>query len=227
MGVRQRHPRRRGRGRAAARGGAAPGACEGAAGLVDRPVGRAARCLRAAPGARPRAAARPHAAPPCARPHARAGRAGATSTSAHRDVRAVLAARELQWDAFDTPEERRALNRPRLREDFEESQRGGIPARFLATRRRSAGRNGARRPVGPRRLPDRRVDGGVGARPRRLPRARARALGVRRRARDAGARDAREAGHLVPDPAPARLRGGLHAPSPRGPADGSGSSVGG
>ena len=44
-----------------------------------------------------------------------------------------LAARELQWDAFDAPEERRALNRPRLREDFEESQRGGIPAGFLAT----------------------------------------------------------------------------------------------
>jgi hypothetical protein len=44
-----------------------------------------------------------------------------------------LAARELQWDAFDTPEERRALNRPRLREDFDESQRGGIPAGFLAS----------------------------------------------------------------------------------------------
>lgn len=44
-----------------------------------------------------------------------------------------LAARELQWDAFDTPEERRTLTRPRLRADFEESQRGGIPAGFLAT----------------------------------------------------------------------------------------------
>jgi hypothetical protein len=44
-----------------------------------------------------------------------------------------VAARELQWDAFDTPEERRALNRPRLRGDFEEAQRGGIPAGFLAT----------------------------------------------------------------------------------------------
>jgi hypothetical protein len=44
-----------------------------------------------------------------------------------------LEARELQWDAFDTPEERRALNRPRLREDFDESQRGEIPAGFLAT----------------------------------------------------------------------------------------------
>jgi hypothetical protein len=43
-----------------------------------------------------------------------------------------LEARELQWDAFDTTEERRALNRPRLREDFDESQRGAIPAGFLA-----------------------------------------------------------------------------------------------
>ena len=57
----------------------------------------------------------------------------------HVDVRRIetyeqfIAARELQWDAFDTPEERRALNRARLRDDFEESQRGGIPANFLAT----------------------------------------------------------------------------------------------
>jgi Acetyltransferase (GNAT) family len=43
------------------------------------------------------------------------------------------AGRELQWDAFATPEERRALNRARLREDFEESQRGGIPCFFLAS----------------------------------------------------------------------------------------------
>jgi GNAT superfamily N-acetyltransferase len=43
------------------------------------------------------------------------------------------AARELQWDAFDTPEDRRAKNRARLREDFEESQRVGVPVGFLAT----------------------------------------------------------------------------------------------
>jgi len=43
------------------------------------------------------------------------------------------AARELQWDAFDTPEDRRAVNRARLREDFEESQRVGVPVGFLAT----------------------------------------------------------------------------------------------
>jgi hypothetical protein len=43
------------------------------------------------------------------------------------------AARELQWDAFETPEDRRAKNRVRLREDFEESQRLEIPVGFLAT----------------------------------------------------------------------------------------------
>jgi hypothetical protein len=43
------------------------------------------------------------------------------------------AARELQWDAFQTPEDRRAKNRARLRKDFEESQRLEIPVAFLAT----------------------------------------------------------------------------------------------
>lgn len=42
------------------------------------------------------------------------------------------AARELQWDAFGTPEERRARNRARSREDFEEAQRVGSPVGFLA-----------------------------------------------------------------------------------------------
>ena len=43
------------------------------------------------------------------------------------------AARELQWEAFDAPEARRARNRRRLREDFEESQRLEVPVGFLAT----------------------------------------------------------------------------------------------
>ena len=43
------------------------------------------------------------------------------------------AAREVQWDAFETPADRRAKNRARLREDFEESQQLGIPIGFLAT----------------------------------------------------------------------------------------------
>jgi hypothetical protein len=40
---------------------------------------------------------------------------------------------EVQWDAFETPDDRRAKNRTRFREDFEESQRLGIPVAFLAT----------------------------------------------------------------------------------------------
>lgn len=43
-----------------------------------------------------------------------------------------VAAREVQWDAFETPEERRAPNRARNREDFEESMRIGVPVVFLA-----------------------------------------------------------------------------------------------
>jgi len=43
-----------------------------------------------------------------------------------------VAAREVQWDAFETPEDRRAVNRPRLREDFEESMAIGVPVGFLA-----------------------------------------------------------------------------------------------
>jgi len=43
-----------------------------------------------------------------------------------------VAAREVQWDAFETSEERRAVNRPRFREDFEESMRIGVPVGYLA-----------------------------------------------------------------------------------------------
>jgi hypothetical protein len=43
------------------------------------------------------------------------------------------AARELQWEAFEAPEDRRARNRVRLREDFEESLRNRVPVGFLAT----------------------------------------------------------------------------------------------
>jgi hypothetical protein len=43
-----------------------------------------------------------------------------------------LAAREVQWLGFDTPEERRALQRPHLEADFEESMRLEIPVGFLA-----------------------------------------------------------------------------------------------
>ena len=45
----------------------------------------------------------------------------------------LAAARELAWDAFGTPAERREKNRARLREEFEDLQRDGIPAGFLAS----------------------------------------------------------------------------------------------
>lgn len=44
-----------------------------------------------------------------------------------------VAAREIQWDAFETPEARRAVNRLRLRADFDESMQLGIPVGFIAT----------------------------------------------------------------------------------------------
>ena len=44
-----------------------------------------------------------------------------------------VAAREVQWDAFETPEHRREENRARHREDFEESMRFEVPVGFLAT----------------------------------------------------------------------------------------------
>jgi hypothetical protein len=43
-----------------------------------------------------------------------------------------VAAREVQWVAFETPEERRALSRPRFRADFDESMALGVPVGFLA-----------------------------------------------------------------------------------------------
>ena len=43
-----------------------------------------------------------------------------------------LAAREVQWEGFDVPPERRALQRPNLRRDFEESIELEVPAGFLA-----------------------------------------------------------------------------------------------
>lgn len=43
-----------------------------------------------------------------------------------------VASREVQWDAFETPEERRELQRAHLRQDFEESMEHGVPVGFLA-----------------------------------------------------------------------------------------------
>jgi predicted N-acetyltransferase YhbS len=55
------------------------------------------------------------------------------------DVRRVdtfedfAATREVQWDAFDVPEARRDRMRERIREDYDESMRVGIPLTFVAT----------------------------------------------------------------------------------------------
>jgi hypothetical protein len=42
------------------------------------------------------------------------------------------AAKELTWEAFESPEDRRARERARLREDFDESRENGVPVGFLA-----------------------------------------------------------------------------------------------
>ncbi len=44
-----------------------------------------------------------------------------------------VAAREVQWDAFETPPERREASRRRFHADFDESVRVGVPVCFLAT----------------------------------------------------------------------------------------------
>jgi hypothetical protein len=44
-----------------------------------------------------------------------------------------VAARGVQWAAFDVPEDRRSASRERMRQDFEESVRVQVPVGFLAT----------------------------------------------------------------------------------------------
>jgi hypothetical protein len=43
-----------------------------------------------------------------------------------------LAARQVQWEAFDVPQERRELQQQHLRSDYEESMRHQLPVGFLA-----------------------------------------------------------------------------------------------
>ena len=60
-------------------------------------------------------------------------------TPARIEVRRVetfedfVASREVQWDAFETPEDRRAQQRPHMRDEFDESIEYGTPLTFLAT----------------------------------------------------------------------------------------------
>jgi hypothetical protein len=44
-----------------------------------------------------------------------------------------VAARQVQWDAFDVPEERRERQRPHLTTEFEETARFAVPVTFTAT----------------------------------------------------------------------------------------------
>ncbi len=44
-----------------------------------------------------------------------------------------VAARDVQWEAFDVPEDRREAQRGHMRADFEESMELGIPVGFVAT----------------------------------------------------------------------------------------------
>jgi hypothetical protein len=44
-----------------------------------------------------------------------------------------VAARDIQWEAFDVPEARRTQQRESLRDDFDESMTAGIPVGFIAT----------------------------------------------------------------------------------------------
>ena len=59
-------------------------------------------------------------------------------TAAEIEVRRVatyedfVAAREVQWDGFGSPEDRRALQRRHLRADFDGSVASGVPVTFLA-----------------------------------------------------------------------------------------------
>lgn len=43
-----------------------------------------------------------------------------------------VASREIQWDAFDVPEERRELQREHMQREYDESMEHGIPVGFLA-----------------------------------------------------------------------------------------------
>ena len=43
------------------------------------------------------------------------------------------AAREIQWEAFEVPPERREAQRKRTRADFDESRANGVPVGFVAT----------------------------------------------------------------------------------------------
>ena len=163
-----------------------------AAGLADPPTASAA----ASPSALPDGARRSF------RP--------ASRYAGSRRTNDFVAAREVQWDAFETPP-RTARERAgvRFRDGLRRVDGVGVPVGFLAALEGRPAATAMSIPSDARRLPDRRSDRTLGARARPLPRTRSRALGRRRRTRHTRARHAGEPGHLVPDPQAARVRGRL------------------
>ena len=127
-----------------------------------------------------------------------------------------LASRDVQWEAFDVPQERRELQRaaPALRLRRVDAAR--VPVGFLAYLDGKPAATGLAIPSARGVFLIAGSTAALGARPRRLSRARPRPLGLRRRAGHAGARHRGDGRHVVPDPAAARLHRGLHDLAPRG-----------
>ena len=64
--------------------------------------------------------------------HDPGGEASGVTAGRVATLEQFAAVRELQWDAFQAPEKRRRQGRERLREDFDETQRLGVPVWFVA-----------------------------------------------------------------------------------------------
>ena len=73
-----------------------------------------------------------------------------------------LASRDVQWDAFDVPQERRELQKQHLRSDFDESMQHQVPVGFLAYLDGKPAATGLAIPSAAGRLPDRRLDRAAG-----------------------------------------------------------------
>ena len=113
-----------------------------AADLVDRPVGAARRtsssCCRAAGSCPRRTAPEVRAmvltSPPPAAP-------GGIEVRRIETFDDFVASREVQWDAFDVPQDRRELQRRTFAPTSTSRWQHGVPVGFLAHARRQAGRD--------------------------------------------------------------------------------------
>ena len=127
------------------------------------------------------------------------------------------ASAELRFDVFDVPAERREAERGQLRRLLRGVAAGRHPRLVRRVPRGEDCRHGRRDSLVARGVPDRRSDGDVGARTRRLPRPRARAVGLRDRPRDTRSGHARPGRLVVSDPPAHRVRARLRDPPPRRP----------